>query len=114
MKSKSASNWSAARSEEHYGFKRWGSNHFAVDPEGFVTVQPQADGRSIRVLDVIQEALGMGLQAPMVIRFQDLLHQADGRGRGGSRGLGQGESGGERGHFRHCVLMILKEGERTI
>ena len=73
MKSKSASNWSAARSEEHYGFKRWGSSHFAVDPEGFVTVQPQADGRSIRVLDVVQEALGMGLQAPMVIRFQDLL-----------------------------------------
>jgi arginine decarboxylase len=73
LKSKSASNWSAARSEEHYGFKRWGSNHFAVDPEGFVTVQPQADGRSIRVLDVVQEALGMGLQAPLVIRFQDLL-----------------------------------------
>jgi arginine decarboxylase len=73
LKSKSASNWSAAKSEEHYGFKRWGANHFAVDPEGFVSVQPLADGRSIRVLDVVQEALGMGLKAPMVIRFQDLL-----------------------------------------
>jgi len=73
LKSKSASNWSAAKSEEHYGFKRWGANHFAVDPEGCVSVQPLADGRSIRVLDVVQEALGMGLQAPMVIRFQDLL-----------------------------------------
>src|SRR5208283_5722038 len=61
------------QSEEHYGFKRWGSGHFSVDHEGFVQVQPLADGRSIRILDVIDEALGMGLKAPMVIRFQDLL-----------------------------------------
>ena len=73
MKSKSASAWSAAKSEEHYGFKRWGQGHFSVDTEGFVNVQPCADGRGIRVLDVIAEALGMGLKAPMVIRFQDLL-----------------------------------------
>jgi arginine decarboxylase len=73
LKSKPASGWTAARSEEHYGFKRWGSGHFGVDADGFVTVQPQADGRAIRVLDVIQEAVGMGLKAPMVIRFQDLL-----------------------------------------
>jgi len=38
-----------------------------------VNVQPLTDGRQIRVLDVIAEALGMGLKAPMVIRFQDLL-----------------------------------------
>jgi arginine decarboxylase len=74
LKSKSSSHWSAAKSEEHYGFKRWGSNHYAVDPEGFVSVQPLADGRTIRVTDVIEEALTMGLKAPMVIRFQDLLH----------------------------------------
>ncbi len=73
MKSKSASTWSAAQSEEHYGFKRWGTNHFSVDSEGFVSVQPRADGRGIRLLDVVQEALGMGLKAPMVVRFQDLL-----------------------------------------
>ncbi|MBS0633414.1 MAG: biosynthetic arginine decarboxylase [Verrucomicrobia bacterium] len=73
MKSKSSSAWSAAKSEEHYGFKRWGSGHLAVDDDGFVTVQPRADGRGIRVLDVVHEAVGMGLKAPMVIRFQDLL-----------------------------------------
>ncbi len=44
-----------------------------MDAEGFVSVQPQADGRAIRLLDVVQEAAGMGLKAPMVIRFQDLL-----------------------------------------
>jgi arginine decarboxylase len=73
LKSKSSSAWSAAKSEEHYGFKRWGSGHISVDNDGFVNVQPLVDGRGIRVLDVVQEALGMGLKAPMVIRFQDLL-----------------------------------------
>jgi arginine decarboxylase len=73
LKTKSSSAWSAAKSEEHYGFKRWGSGHISVDDEGFVNMQPLVDGRGIRVLDVVQEALGMGLKAPMVIRFQDLL-----------------------------------------
>ena len=73
MKTKPSAAWSAAKSEEHYGFKRWGSGHLSVDDEGFVVVQPLTDGRGIRVLDVVNEALGMSLKAPMVIRFQDLL-----------------------------------------
>ena len=73
MKTKSASNWSAAQSEELYGFKRWGANHFSVDSEGFVQVQPLADDRNIRLMDVIEEAKSMGLKAPLVIRLQDTL-----------------------------------------
>ena len=74
MKSKSASSWSVAQSEEIYGFKRWGSGHFGAAADGFVNVQPLADGREIRIMDVVDEAVGMGLKAPLVIRFQDLLH----------------------------------------
>lgn len=73
MKSKSTSAWSVANSEELYGFKRWGSGHLGVDDDGFVNVEPLADGRGIRIMDVVDEAIGMGLKAPMVIRFQDLL-----------------------------------------
>jgi arginine decarboxylase len=73
LKSKSVSSWSAAKSEDLYGFRRWGSGHLSVDDTGCLTVQPLADGRGIRALDVINEALGMGLTAPLVIRFQDLL-----------------------------------------
>ena len=73
MKSKTASSWTVAQSEELYGFKRWGAGHFGVDSEGFVNIQPCSDGRSIRIMDVVQESLTMGLKAPVVIRFQDLL-----------------------------------------
>ena len=56
MKTKSAAAWTALQSEEFYGFKRWGSGHYGVDEQGFVTVRPRADNRTIRVLDVINEA----------------------------------------------------------
>ena len=65
MKSRSSPAWTASQSEELYGFKRWGAGHLAVDGDGLVTVQPRLDGRSIRVLDVVQEAVGMGLKAPL-------------------------------------------------
>ncbi len=73
MKTKPASSWSAAQSEEHYGFKRWGANHYSVDSEGFVQVQPLGDGRTVRIMDVVEEATSMGLKAPLVIRMQDTL-----------------------------------------
>ncbi len=73
MKTKSSSSWSAAQSEELYGFKRWGAGHYSVDPEGFVQVWPRLEGRAVRLMDVINEARGMGLHAPMVVRFQDTL-----------------------------------------
>jgi arginine decarboxylase len=72
-KTKSASRWNVAKSEELYGLKRWGAAHFAVDSQGYVTVQPLADGRDIRIMDVVRESLQMGLSAPLVVRFQDLL-----------------------------------------
>lgn len=73
MKTKSSSAWSVEKSEDLYGFKRWGAGHYQVDADGQVAVQPLRDGRSVRVMDVVKEALGMGLKAPMVVRFQDLL-----------------------------------------
>jgi len=70
---KSVSPWSTSLSEDLYGFKRWGAGHFAVNDAGCVTVEPLADGRTISIKDVIDEAGEMNLQAPFVIRFQDLL-----------------------------------------
>ena len=70
--------WSTTQSEELYGFSRWGSGHFHANAEGCVTVEPLADGRKIVVQDVIDEAIADGLNAPFVIRFQDLLrHQVE-------------------------------------
>ncbi len=75
MKKRTVKGWSLQKSQELYGFQRWGNGNFSVDSTGCVEVRPLGDQRSIRVLDVIEEARGKGLRTPLLIRFQDLLRQ---------------------------------------
>ena len=70
----SKTSWTRADAENLYGFKRWGGGHFQVDEQGAVEVLPLVDNRSIRIVDVIEEARTMGLTPPLTIRFQDVLH----------------------------------------
>jgi arginine decarboxylase len=65
--------WTIAAAEEYYGLKRWGGGHFSVDDEGFMLVHPLRDQRSIRIHDIVTEAIGKGLKPPLTIRIQDLL-----------------------------------------
>lgn len=69
------SGWTTQQAEDFYGFKRWGDGHFSVDEKGFVCVAPMADNRKIAIWEVLEEALEKGMDAPLVIRFQDLLHK---------------------------------------
>src|SRR3954462_2922868 len=54
---------------------RWGGGYFGVNPGGNVTIAPlQERGRKIAIKDVVDAAKEQGLRAPLLIRFQDLLH----------------------------------------
>lgn len=65
--------WTLRDAEDYYGIKRWGGNHFSIGEDGGLNVHPAGDARKIRLLDIINEAQSMGLQAPLTIRLQDLL-----------------------------------------
>lgn len=65
--------WTVASAEKYYGLKRWGGGHFSVDEDGFMLVHPSGDQRSIRIHDIVTEAIGKGLKPPLTIRIQDLL-----------------------------------------
>ncbi|MGA7617294.1 MAG: biosynthetic arginine decarboxylase [Thermoanaerobaculia bacterium] len=66
--------WTSEDADSLYLINRWGSGYFHVNPEGYITVSPLRErGAAIPVFQVLQEALEQGLQAPLVIRFQDLL-----------------------------------------
>ena len=73
LKTTAKRGWSAKSAEDYYGFNRWGAGHFSVDDSGCVRVHPLKDARSIRLMDVIEEAREQGLRPPMTIRVQDLL-----------------------------------------
>jgi arginine decarboxylase len=68
--------WTAEEAAELYLVDRWGAGYFDVAPDGKLTVAPlAAKGRSIALLDVVEAAIrDEGLRAPLIIRFQDMLH----------------------------------------
>lgn len=71
----SKGDWTTSSAIEYFGFQRWGQQHFSIDANGDLLVHPRADERSIRLLDVVEEARSMGLETPLTIRVQDLLRK---------------------------------------
>jgi arginine decarboxylase len=66
--------WSVEDAVSLYMIDRWGGGYFDVDSEGQMTVAPlQEKGISVPIIDVLREAQGLSLAAPLLIRFQDLL-----------------------------------------
>jgi len=68
--------WTVEDAEELYLIDRWGAGHFGVSPDGKMTVSPlAARGGTVKILDVVEAAIrDEGLKAPLIIRFQDMLH----------------------------------------
>jgi arginine decarboxylase len=66
--------WDLESAIATYNVDRWGGDYFSINQNGNVEVRPlQADGGSIDILGVVNEARDRGLAFPLVIRFQDLL-----------------------------------------
>ena len=67
--------WTVDDATALYMIDRWGDGYFGVAPDGNLYVSPlQEQGARIPLVDVVQEAIAEGLQTPLLIRFQDILH----------------------------------------
>lgn len=68
--------WTTDDASALYMIDRWGAGYYAVNAAGNVVAQPRREGGAqIPILDVVNEAREEGLQAPLLIRFQDVLHE---------------------------------------
>ncbi|HSO31748.1 MAG TPA: arginine decarboxylase, partial [Labilithrix sp.] len=68
--------WTTDDAAELYLIDRWGAGYFGVSDDGKMEVTP-LPGRpgSVAILDVVEAAIrDEGLKAPLIIRFQDMLH----------------------------------------
>src|SRR6266850_631688 len=66
--------WDVDAAIATYNVDGWGGGYFTVNPTGNVVARPlQANGGTIDILEVVNEARNRGLGFPLVIRFQDLL-----------------------------------------
>ncbi len=66
--------WDIQAARALYNIKGWGARYFDINEAGHVVAMPLREaGSVVDITDVIEEAKGRGLQAPLLIRFQDIL-----------------------------------------
>src|SRR5260370_39553729 len=66
--------WSVDDASSLYMIDRWGGGYFGVDRDGNLTVAPlQENGIAIPIIAALREAQVLGLAAPILVRFRDLL-----------------------------------------
>jgi len=72
--------WTVEDSAALYMIERWGAGYFGVNQDGDLTVAPLQDaGIAIPIIGALREAQALNLNAPILIRFQDLLrHRVEG------------------------------------
>jgi arginine decarboxylase len=66
--------WTVKDAEKLYNMSGWGQGYFRVNPEGHVTVHPDANRK--RGLDLYQLAMDLNAQGvglPLLLRFSDIL-----------------------------------------
>ena len=67
--------WTIQDARNLYNIHRWGADYYDIDASGNVVAKPLHDsGATVALSDVIAEARRRGLQFPVLIRFQDILH----------------------------------------
>lgn len=68
--------WSSAHSAELYGINDWGVGYFKVSIDGQLTVTPhQQSDVEVPLMDIISDIRERGLDAPVLVRFEDLLER---------------------------------------
>ncbi|HEY5467001.1 MAG TPA: biosynthetic arginine decarboxylase [Clostridia bacterium] len=75
VKSELLGRWTKEKSEELYGIKNWGADYFSVSDKGEILVTPDKDNPSvaISIMDIISGARTLGLEMPVLLRFENLL-----------------------------------------
>jgi arginine decarboxylase len=66
--------WSIQDSSILYGVNEWGKGHFAINDLGHLCVRPTLDSaRQVDLYEVIQGLSDRGIDAPLLLRFDDML-----------------------------------------
>ncbi len=68
------SDWTPDQARKAYSIPHWSEGYFDVDAAGRVTVSPRgADGATVALPQIVDEARANGARLPMLVRFPDIL-----------------------------------------
>jgi arginine decarboxylase len=96
--------WSLEEAAELYRLEDWSDGFFIVNEAGHVAASPQDDDSlTIDLTDVIAEARHRGIDFPLLVRFQDILHA---RVRRLNQAFSEAIEGYEYGNRYHAVYPI--------
>ena len=115
--------WTANDSAELYGVNDWGAGYFGVDQQGLLSVTTTNADTPVNapLLNIVNDIKERGLDAPVLIRFEDLLDQQISRLNNAFRNAI--ESAGYQGDYRgvfpikvnqqcHVIEEIAQAGAR--
>ena len=104
--------WTPKDSARLYGIRNWGHGYFAVNDEGHVIVQPNADpARSVDLKKLVDELRERDIQLPCLIRFTDILkHRVNQIHQAFDRAIKEHEF---KGRYR-CVYPIKVNQQRHV
>lgn len=66
-------NFSVETNEKNYWIQRWGSPYFGINPKGHIFVKPYLNRSSGDLYELVQSLIARGIEAPILIRFDDIL-----------------------------------------
>ena len=67
--------WGVSDSLKLYNIENWGDQYFSINPAGNMTVHPRrGEAMGIDLTAVVDEIRAQGLNMPVLIRFQDIIH----------------------------------------
>ncbi|MDN3640698.1 biosynthetic arginine decarboxylase [Simiduia curdlanivorans] len=69
-------NWSIDDSRELYNITHWSDGYFDVNTAGELIAKPDPDQptHQVSLMELVNKARAMGMTAPLLVRFNDILH----------------------------------------
>lgn len=68
-----SADWNVAKAMQLYRLDTWGKGYFGINTAGHVVVRPDMAAREIDLLEVMRGLQARDLNAPVVVRFSDIL-----------------------------------------
>jgi arginine decarboxylase len=66
-------NWTAKKSADLYSLQSWGLGYFNVNDNGNVTVNPNRNGSTCEITDIIKSLHHRGVETPILLRFDGIV-----------------------------------------
>jgi arginine decarboxylase len=66
-------NWNLSKNNELYWIQGWGEHYFKINELGHISVQPERDGPSIDLYEVVRSLVQRGIEPPILLRFDGII-----------------------------------------